>query len=407
MLAMSCSTCDGARFRRILAVGRGGGAGAPRKPATFRPPRSSSIPATSSDDDMLDGHRPPAPGLGGPFAHRASELMGKMSRRTLLPGRPIPLHGDRQSARRRERRRGQDVYIDGGLTIVTTGAALQDGAVGDIVKIRNDDSGVTVVGHGAGGRHGAGERGMMRAFSSRLLICLRSRLAAAAAVRIKDVTSLRGARDIQLIGYGLVVGLQGTGDTLRNVPFTEQAIQSMLDRMGHQCARQLAAEPQRRGRHRHRGHSDGHGRGPAARRHGLRARRRDLADGRHAAAHPTRRTDGQVFATAQGAVSVTGFDAQGQAETVSQGVPTAGRISNGAIVELASPAPVDELQDVAGIAQSRLHNRDSHHRRDQRNIPARRYHRDYRLRKGQSVGRDVSPRRNQRNAADVSDRRIA
>ena len=43
---------------------------------------------------------------------------------------------------------------------------------------------------------------------------------------------MRGARDNQLIGYGLVVGLQGTGDTLRNAPFTEQAIQSMLDRMG-------------------------------------------------------------------------------------------------------------------------------------------------------------------------------
>ena len=55
---------------------------------------------------------------------------------------------------------------------------------------------------------------------------------ALAAARIKDITSLRGARDSQLIGYGLVVGLQGTGDTLRNVPFTEQSIQSMLDHMG-------------------------------------------------------------------------------------------------------------------------------------------------------------------------------
>jgi flagellar P-ring protein precursor FlgI len=54
--------------------------------------------------------------------------------------------------------------------------------------------------------------------------------------------------------------------------------------------------------------------------------------------------DGLVYATAQGAVSVTGFDAAGQAETLSQGVPTAARISNGAIVELASPPPVDELR---------------------------------------------------------------
>src|SRR5450432_2766526 len=53
-----------------------------------------------------------------------------------------------------------------------------------------------------------------------------------ASVRIKDASSLRGVRDNQLIGYGLVVGLQGAGDTLRNSPFTEQAMQSMLDRMG-------------------------------------------------------------------------------------------------------------------------------------------------------------------------------
>lgn len=55
---------------------------------------------------------------------------------------------------------------------------------------------------------------------------------AGAAVRIKDVTSLRGARDAQLIGYGLVIGLQGTGDFLRNSPFTDQSLQSMLERMG-------------------------------------------------------------------------------------------------------------------------------------------------------------------------------
>src|ERR1700733_6517393 len=55
---------------------------------------------------------------------------------------------------------------------------------------------------------------------------------AAAAVRIKDIASLQGVRDNQLIGYGLVVGIQGAGDTLRNSPFTEQAMQSMLDRMG-------------------------------------------------------------------------------------------------------------------------------------------------------------------------------
>ncbi len=51
-------------------------------------------------------------------------------------------------------------------------------------------------------------------------------------VRIKDITTIKGVRDNQLVGYGLVIGLQGTGDSLRNSPFTEQSLQSMLDRMG-------------------------------------------------------------------------------------------------------------------------------------------------------------------------------
>src|SRR5262249_49157779 len=51
-------------------------------------------------------------------------------------------------------------------------------------------------------------------------------------VRIKDIASLEGVRENQLIGYGLVVGLQGTGDTLRNAAFSEQSLQSMLERLG-------------------------------------------------------------------------------------------------------------------------------------------------------------------------------
>src|SRR5215470_15997067 len=55
---------------------------------------------------------------------------------------------------------------------------------------------------------------------------------ASAAARIKDIVSIQGVRENQLVGYGLVTGLKGTGDTLRNSPFTEQSLQSMLDRMG-------------------------------------------------------------------------------------------------------------------------------------------------------------------------------
>ena len=183
----------------------------------------------------------------------------------------------------------------------------------------------------------------MRAFFFALLIFALA-APAAAAVRIKDVTSLRGARDRQLIGYGLVVGLQGTGDTLRNVPFTEQSIQSMLDHMGINVRssalrnRNVAAVIVTTEL-------------PTGMDAGLRldVSVSALGDatslmGGTLLLTQLATSDGQIYATAQGAVSVTGFDATGQAETLSQGVPTAGRISNGAIVEVASPPPVDELQ---------------------------------------------------------------
>src|SRR6202171_3376808 len=70
---------------------------------------------------------------------------------------------------------------------------------------------------------------------TRLLLALILVLSAAgtqAAVRISDIADVRGLRENQIVGYGLVIGLNGTGDTLRNAPFTEQSLQSMLDRMG-------------------------------------------------------------------------------------------------------------------------------------------------------------------------------
>ena len=53
-----------------------------------------------------------------------------------------------------------------------------------------------------------------------------------AASRVKDLASIEGVRQNQLIGYGLVVGLNGTGDTLNNIPFTRQSLQAMLERLG-------------------------------------------------------------------------------------------------------------------------------------------------------------------------------
>jgi flagella basal body P-ring formation protein FlgA len=97
-------------------------------------------------DDMLEDIPATAPGIGGPFAFARSDVLGKMSHRTLLPGRPIPLHGIDNPRVVVNGAQVQMVYIDGGLQIVTTGAALQDGAVGDFIKLRNVDSGVVISG---------------------------------------------------------------------------------------------------------------------------------------------------------------------------------------------------------------------------------------------------------------------
>src|SRR5215218_3579684 len=81
----------------------------------------------------------------------------------------------------------------------------------------------------------------MRAFLSRLLrSCVVRTLCAAltlpspalALSRIKDLAQVEGVRQNQLVGYGLVVGLNGTGDTLNNAPFTKQSLTAMLERLG-------------------------------------------------------------------------------------------------------------------------------------------------------------------------------
>ena len=67
-----------------------------------------------------------------------------------------------------------------------------------------------------------------------LILALQPGLAppAAALSRIKDLAAVEGVRENQLIGYGLVVGLNGTGDGLNNTPFTKQSLQAMLERLG-------------------------------------------------------------------------------------------------------------------------------------------------------------------------------
>ena len=74
-------------------------------------------------------------------------------------------------------------------------------------------------------------RSLLAALAGALLLAALS-VPALALSRVKDLASIEGVRQNQLVGYGIVVGLNGTGDTLNNIPFTKQSLQAMLERLG-------------------------------------------------------------------------------------------------------------------------------------------------------------------------------
>ncbi len=169
---------------------------------------------------------------------------------------------------------------------------------------------------------------------------------AAAQTRIKDLVSVEGVRGNQLLGYGLVVGLDGTGDRLQNSPFTQQSLEGMLERLGvnitglnvktrNLAAVMVTAEL------------------PPFPRQGARldvsistlGDAKSLAGG-NLIATPLMGADGKVYAVAQGSVAIGGYVASGEATSVTKGIPTAGRIPNGAIIEREVEFSLDELQSV-------------------------------------------------------------
>ena len=177
---------------------------------------------------------------------------------------------------------------------------------------------------------------------------------AAGTSRIKDIVSIEGIRENQLIGYGLVVGLNGTGDTLRNTPYTEQSLTAMLERLGvnakgetmrpeNVAAVMVTATLPSFARQGNRIDVNVSSMGDAE----------DLKGGTLIAA-PLLGADGEVYSVAQGAVAVAGFSASGDAASIVQGVPTNGRIANGGIVEREIPF---ELSDLTSVKLS-LHNPD-------------------------------------------------
>lgn len=162
--------------------------------------------------------------------------------------------------------------------------------------------------------------------------------AAFATSRIKDVASLQAGRDNQLIGYGLVVGLQGTGDSLRSAPFTEQSMRAMLQNLGISTqggqsrsknvagVMVTATLPPFAS--------------PGSRIDISISSMGDATNLRGGTLVMTSLTgaDGQIYAVAQGSVIVSGFSADGQAASLTQGVPTAGRVPGGAIIERPLPS---------------------------------------------------------------------
>jgi flagellar P-ring protein precursor FlgI len=172
--------------------------------------------------------------------------------------------------------------------------------------------------------------------------------------RVKDLTEIQGIRDNMLVGYGLVVGLNGTGDSLKNAPFTQQSIQTMLERLGVNTRGQVmqtknvAAVMVTANL-------------PAFAAPGSRidVSVSAMGDAKNLQGGTLLVTtmfgaDGQVYAIGQGPVATGGFAAVGEASSVTRGVPTAGRISNGAIVEKDTGFKLSSLS----ILKLSLHNPD-------------------------------------------------
>ncbi|WP_425082246.1 flagellar basal body P-ring protein FlgI [Ruegeria arenilitoris] len=165
------------------------------------------------------------------------------------------------------------------------------------------------------------------------LLMLLPGIAFAGTIRLKDLVDFDGVRGNDLVGYGLVVGLNGTGDGLRNSPFTEEIMSNILERLGVNVNGEdfrpknvaavlvTASLP------------------PFARVGGqIDVTVSAIGDSKSLLGGtlimtPLNAADGQIYAVAQGTVLAGGAVAEGEAASVVQGVPTSGVIPSGARVE--------------------------------------------------------------------------
>lgn len=166
--------------------------------------------------------------------------------------------------------------------------------------------------------------------------------------RIKDIAEFEGVRDNMLVGYGIVVGLNGTGDTLSSEIYTRQSLIGMLERLGVNVrdsasslsSQNIAAVMVTASL-------------PAFARQGARIDVTVSALGTASSllggtllVTPLIGADGEVYAVSQGQVATGGFTAAGAAETITKGVPTSARIANGAIIEREIGFELESLQSV-------------------------------------------------------------
>src|SRR3984957_2694264 len=156
----------------------------------------------------------------------------------------------------------------------------------------------------------------------------------ACADRLKEMVQIEGARDNQLIGYGLVGGLPGTGDQTTQVPYTVQALQNMMRQMGLTLSPQAFLQPTAVAAVMVTADL------PAFMQVGQRVDVTVSAMGNAKSLRggvllmtELRGADGQVYAMAQGSVLVSGFEAGGQASTTTVNIPTVAQIPSGAIIE--------------------------------------------------------------------------
>lgn len=170
--------------------------------------------------------------------------------------------------------------------------------------------------------------------------------ASAGPVRIKDLVEFDGVRGNDLVGYGLVVGLDGTGDGLRNAPFTEEIMSNVLERLGVNVTGEqfrpknvaavfvTASLP------------------PFARAGSqIDITVSAIGDAKSLLGGtlimtPLNAADGQIYAVAQGTVIAGGAVAEGDGARVTQGVPTAGVIPAGARIEREVEFELSSLSDM-------------------------------------------------------------